>query len=140
MTYIPWEATTLLVSKIDHLKLLLKEVLTVEDCQIQRARLHYCIRYHQEILRQVVFFSQLCEVSCRIFQDLRGCFKKTFSVLVLTASIILSCLCAQMLKVPPEFFRKLYVFLEFFRRYCSAFLWLYCCHFFAHTRSSEGLG
>lgn len=58
LTYMPWEATTLLVSKIDHLKLLLSDVLRVEDCQVQRARLHYCIRYHQEILRQVFFFQK----------------------------------------------------------------------------------
>lgn len=144
LTYMPWEATTLLVSKIDHLKLLLNDVLKIEDCRVQRARLHYCIRYHQEILRQVLtllsFFFNLFLIG-RIFQDLRGCFKKTFSVCVLAASIILSCLCAEMLKVSTicQFFKSMF-FLEVICRYCGAFLWLHRCYFFVDFCCSENLG
>lgn len=46
-----WDAASLIVCKIHHLKDLFLDAFNTEDLALRQNRLKFCIRYHQEILR-----------------------------------------------------------------------------------------
>ncbi|KAH1008286.1 hypothetical protein HUJ05_008853 [Dendroctonus ponderosae] len=84
LTYIIWEAGELIIAKIHHLKQLFESALDNDKLEIRRARLRFCIQYHQDIISTI--------------EELNGAARKVCGQLSFVASIVFSCIGTQMLK------------------------------------------
>nr|WJJ63301.1 odorant receptor 1 [Pachyrhinus yasumatsui] len=84
LTFVAWEAAEVIIAKIHHLKELFQNAFSTKDKTLQRERLTFCIRYHQEVIR--------------ITENLNKAASRLCGQLSFVAAIILSCIGTQMLK------------------------------------------